>query len=63
LREETEWVETVQSGWNVLVGADVRRIFEAVENLDKKKRSPRASKLFGDGCAGEKIVKTLILEG
>ncbi|GIX49588.1 MAG: UDP-N-acetyl glucosamine 2-epimerase [Candidatus Tectimicrobiota bacterium] len=30
LREETEWVETVHTGWNVLVGTDVARIVEAV---------------------------------
>ncbi|HFE52419.1 MAG TPA: UDP-N-acetylglucosamine 2-epimerase (non-hydrolyzing), partial [Bacteroidetes bacterium] len=29
LREETEWVETVEDGWNVLVGADTNRILDA----------------------------------
>jgi len=32
LRDETEWVETVQSGWNILVGADSQRILHAVQN-------------------------------
>jgi UDP-N-acetylglucosamine 2-epimerase (non-hydrolysing) len=31
LRENTEWVETLEGGWNVLVGADKRRIVEAVQ--------------------------------
>jgi len=30
LRENTEWVETLEGGWNVLVGADKRKIVEAV---------------------------------
>lgn len=30
LREETEWVETVEAGWNRLAGADPDRILEAV---------------------------------
>ena len=30
VREETEWVETVESGWNVLVGTAETRIAEAI---------------------------------
>jgi UDP-N-acetylglucosamine 2-epimerase (non-hydrolysing) len=30
LRENTEWVETVDAGWNVLVGADMEKIMKAV---------------------------------
>ena len=30
LRENTEWVETVETGWNVLVGADTARILSAI---------------------------------
>ena len=62
LREETEWVETVRSGWNVLVGTGAKRIIEEVNRLEKRKRplSPlRRISLFGDGRAGEKIVQIL----
>ncbi len=31
LREETEWVETVESGWNVLAGRDGKKIIEATK--------------------------------
>jgi len=30
LREETEWVETVESGWNVLAGVETERILAAI---------------------------------
>jgi UDP-N-acetylglucosamine 2-epimerase len=33
LRDETEWVETVELGWNRLVGTDVEKILSAVRNL------------------------------
>ncbi|NMB63193.1 MAG: UDP-N-acetylglucosamine 2-epimerase (non-hydrolyzing) [Chloroflexi bacterium] len=57
LREETEWVETVQSGWNVLVGADGEKIYAAYQSFHPT--SARRS-IFGDYHAAEKIVtKTL----
>jgi len=33
LRDETEWIETVNLGWNRLVGSDVEKILEAVRDL------------------------------
>jgi UDP-GlcNAc3NAcA epimerase len=57
LREETEWVETVRSGWNVLVGTDVKRIVEEVSCLEERKRPPKRAEMFGDGRASKKIVK------
>jgi UDP-GlcNAc3NAcA epimerase len=33
LRDETEWVETVNLGWNRIVGSDVKKILEAVRDL------------------------------
>jgi len=63
LRERTEWVETVESGANVLVGNNknmiVRKVREclAVEGLETKlKGSPN---LFGEGNASTKIIDAL----
>lgn len=56
LRSETEWVETVAAGWNVLVGADGRRIVEAVRGW-RPTGQPEA--VFGDGRAAERIVDVL----
>ena len=33
LRNETEWVETVQAGWNILAGSDLSRIINAVKGF------------------------------
>lgn len=56
LRENTEWVETIQEGWNVLVSADKNKILDAVNNFNSFKPT---KPLFGDGKASEKIVKIL----
>ncbi len=56
LRDETEWVETVQDGWNILVGADSARILEAIENFQP---SQPQQNHYGDGHASQKIVEIL----
>jgi UDP-N-acetylglucosamine 2-epimerase len=57
LREETEWVETVAAGWNVLAGTDAGRIVAAVHaRPDKCRRHPA---LYGDGMTARRIVDIL----
>jgi UDP-N-acetylglucosamine 2-epimerase (non-hydrolysing) len=56
LREETEWVETVEAGWNTLVGADPAAIERALTG--ECDRPPKPS-LYGDGTAAEAIVAAL----
>lgn len=56
LRDETEWVETVEAGWNMVVGADRKKIVEAVKSFKTDKPH---HELYGDGRAAEKIVEVL----
>ena len=56
LRDETEWPETVECGWNVLAGADPERIVAAAQRPAPQGERPL---LFGDGHAAEKIVRCL----
>ena len=60
LRDETEWVETVKSGWNVLVGAETKRIIEEVHEAMREILPRKAPNAFGNGNAGGKIVDSLI---
>jgi len=59
LRNETEWVETVKSGWNLIAGTNKKRIIEST-----LKSSPISDykylELFGDGNTAEKIIYFLI---
>lgn len=60
LRNETEWVELVAAGVNVLSGTkrdDIIRCYDAMSNYRFHNSD---SQLFGDGHAGEKIVKILL---
>ena len=56
LRDSTEWTETVEAGWNVLVGSDPGRITEALRTFKPSGDRPA---LFGDGHAAEKIAGLL----
>ena len=55
LRDTTEWVETVEAGWNVLVDLDRDAAIAAVE------RNPPAERpeLYGGGHAAERVSEVL----
>ena len=57
LRSSTEWTETVEHGWNVLVDLDTDAALGALE------RPPTADRpaLYGDGHAGDRVVAALRL--
>jgi UDP-N-acetylglucosamine 2-epimerase len=60
LREETEWVETVKSGWNSLVGADTMKIVDGARNaLSASVPRQVSTSSYGDGHAAERIVSIL----
>jgi UDP-N-acetylglucosamine 2-epimerase (non-hydrolysing)/UDP-GlcNAc3NAcA epimerase len=59
LRDSTEWVETVQAGWNVLVDLDTEAALAALARQPPGQRPP----LYGDGRAGERVVAALTAHG
>jgi len=58
MRDETEWVETVEMGGNVLVGADAKRMLAACGRPASGIRHA-ADEIYGDGNASARIVNTL----
>ena len=57
MRPSTEWTETVEQGWNVLVDLDAEA---AVAALDRPPPTLHPQ-LYGDGRAGERVVAALTL--
>ncbi len=55
LRDTTEWVETVEAGWNVLVGLDRDAALAAVERTPP----PERPELYGGGHAAERVCQVL----
>jgi UDP-N-acetylglucosamine 2-epimerase len=64
LRENTEWVETVQLGANYLLGSNTERIVKTAEEIIENeeglcKKLEKLPNPFGDGCASQKILKII----
>lgn len=57
LRDETEWVETVETGWNVLTGTDKKKISYVAQNFTLPAEHPS---LYGDGQAAKRVINILI---
>lgn len=56
LREVTEWTETIDEGFNILVNTDKKKILNAIKNFDIDKCY---KELYGNGHSSEKIVKII----
>ena len=58
LRDETEWVETIESGWNRLVGADRSKIIEEAMATGRGRPTERPG-LYGDGQTSRKCARLI----
>ena len=58
LREQTEWTELVENGFNILVGSNIEKLLQAFSVLQNKK-SNFSINLYGNGHAAEIAVKEI----
>jgi UDP-N-acetylglucosamine 2-epimerase (non-hydrolysing) len=59
MREETEWIETLEDGWNFLVGADKNTITKyAHEHISNREQR----NVFGSGDASQRIIKEILCQ-
>lgn len=56
MREQTEWVETVEHGFNVIVGAKNEQIIQGFNQM-LNKQNDFSLNLYGDGNAAEEIIR------
>lgn len=61
VREESEWMETVASGWNILAGADADKLVAAIAAHQTRQRE--AVSPYGSGDAAMKILGLLLEAG
>tara|TARA_Y100000031_G_scaffold21169_1_gene21861 strand:+ start:276 stop:1376 length:1101 start_codon:yes stop_codon:yes gene_type:complete len=54
--DTTEWVETIEDGWNIIAGADKNKIIRYVNKTVKPRRH---REVYGNGKSAQKIIKIL----
>lgn len=59
LRDTTEWVETVEGGFNTLTGMDPAKVQAALEGLSMPAERPP---YYGDGHAADAIARAVVAE-
>jgi UDP-GlcNAc3NAcA epimerase len=59
LRDETEWVELVENGFNLVVGSEFNKILAGFRTM-KNRQLDYNIDLYGNGRASQKIIQELI---
>jgi len=59
MREATEWVETVEAGWNRLVGLDPDAAARALEELSERLGQDTDPSIYGGGQAGARVAEEI----
>lgn len=59
MRDETEWVELITSGFNLLAGSDSTRIIRCAKELLSKDSDGFENRLYGNGNAGNHVLEVL----
>ncbi len=61
LRDETEWVELVEHGFNMLAGADKEKIIQSYGEMLKRKINFNIN-LYGEGKASKNIIENIVCQ-
>ena len=59
MRDETEWIELVENGFNIIVGANEEEIVSGYREMIKTKKDYNIN-LYGNGEASKKIITELL---
>jgi UDP-GlcNAc3NAcA epimerase len=59
MRDQTEWTETVEAGWNRLIGLRAELVEQALGELPRPGEDSPAAELYGSGRAGERVATAI----